>query len=87
MKKFEDLRFKDHPIPDHGKIARELFPNGWGVTVVRSATSYGGSSGLYELAVWKDGNIHYDNEVAKGDVLGYLTEEMVTEAMERVQKF
>jgi len=44
-------------------------------------------NGLYELAVFKDGQIHYDNAVANGDVVGYLREEDVTDAMLLIQKF
>ena len=91
MKTFNDLQFKAHPASneqfDMGVIAREQFDNGWGVSVVRGPYTYGGDKDLYELAVWKDGTIHYDNPVAKGDVVGYLREEDVTDAMHVVQKF
>lgn len=87
MKTFKDLQFKPHPIGMGGIISREDFENGFGVTVVKTPYTYGGDKGLYELAVWKDGEIHYDNEVAKGDVVGYLREEDVTDAMRLVQKF
>ena len=86
MKKFTDLVFKTHPM-GVGIIAREDFANGYGVTVVKTPYTYGGDKDLYELAVWKDGTIHYDNPVAKGDVVGYLREEDVTDAMHVVQKF
>ncbi len=80
MKTFNDLEFKTHPI-GIGVIAREDFNNGYGVTIVKGPHTYGGDKGLYELAVWKDGELHYDNEVAKGDVVGYLREEDVTDVM------
>ena len=86
MKTFNDLEFGPHPM-GMGILAREDFDNGFGVTVVMSPYTYGGEKGLYELAVWKDGEIHYDNPVAKGDVVGYLREEDVTDAMLLVQKF
>jgi hypothetical protein len=57
------------------------------VSVVQSPYTYGGDRGLYELAVIKDGDIHYDNPVAKGDVVGYLRPEDVTDAMLVIQKF
>ena len=60
MKKFTDLEFKTHPM-GVGIIAREDFANGYGVTVVKTPYTYGGDKGLYELAVWKDGTIHYDS--------------------------
>ena len=86
MKTFNDLQFGPHPM-GMGILAREEFDNGYGVTVVMSPYTYGGKEGLYELAVWKDGTIHYDNEVAKGDVVGYLRPEDVTDALKLIQKF
>lgn len=87
MKTFKDLLFEPHPIGMGGILARENFDNGFGVTVVKTPFTYGGDKGLFELAVWKDGEIHYDNEVAKGDVVGYLREEDVSDAMLVIQKF
>jgi hypothetical protein len=86
MKTFNDLLFKPHPI-GMGKISTMEFDNGWGVSVVQSTYSYGGSEGLYELAVTKGGSLHYDNPVAYGDVVGYLTEEDVTKHMGEIQMF
>ncbi len=86
MKTFNDLIFKDREI-GLGEIARIEFENGWGVSVVKGPYTYGGRDGLYELAVLKNGHIHYDNPVASGDVVGYLRPEDVTDAMAVVQKF
>ena len=89
MKNFNDLVFKTHPNLGHigGIQARMDFDNGFGVSVVQSPYTYGGDRGLYELAVFKDGHIHYDNPVANGDVVGYLRPEDVTDAMSLIQKF
>jgi hypothetical protein len=86
MKTFKDLVFEPHPM-GQGILAREEFTNGWGITTVKTPYTYGGDRGLYEIAVWKDGEIHYDNPVAKGDVVGYLREEDVSDAMLLIQKF
>jgi hypothetical protein len=86
MKTFNDLEFNTHPL-NSGVIAKMEFDNGFGVSVVQSPYSYGGDRGLYELAVWKDGEIHYDNKIANGDVVGYLRKEDVTDAMLVIQKF
>ena len=86
MKTFKDLNFVSHPTGD-GVMAREHFDNGYGVSVVRTEFSYGGKQGLYELAVLKDGEIHYENPIANGDVVGYLREEDVSDAMLVIQKF
>jgi len=89
MKTFKDLVFETHPNLGHigGVQARMDFDNGFGVSVVQSPYTYGGDRGLYELAVFKDGHIHYDNPVANGDVVGYLRPEDVTDAMVIIQKF
>jgi len=49
--------------------------------------SYGGIHGLYELAVFRDDEIHYDNEVALGDVRGWLSEREVEQLATRVENF
>jgi hypothetical protein len=87
MKTFKDLVFNPHPNHMGGVQGRMDFENGFGVSVVKTPYTYGGDRGLYELAVFKDGHIHYDNPVANGDVVGYLREEDVTDAMAVVQKF
>lgn len=86
MKTFNDLVFKEI-TPERGIQAREEFKNGYGVSVVKGPYTYGGNDGLYELAVFKDGELHYDNPVAMGDVRGYLTEEEVDQLMMEVQSF
>ena len=85
MKEFKDLEFKD--LPDgSGIYSRTMFENGFGASVIRHKYSYGGKDGLYELAVLDtEGEIHYDNAVAEGDVHGYLTEEGVTELLKGIQ--
>lgn len=86
MKTFKDLVFKPHAVSS-GIIARVQFPNGYGVSVVKTEYSYGGKDGLFELAVLYNDEIHYDNPVANGDVVGYLRPEDVTDAMLVIQKF
>lgn len=87
MKTFEDLKFNDMESFPYNEWARLYFDNGWGVSVVRGPHTYGGEKGLYELAVLKDGNLHYENQVAKGDVVGYLRPEDVTDAMKLIQEY
>jgi hypothetical protein len=86
MKTFKDLEFIELDPHMNGVAARMMFENGYGVSVVRHSFSYGGKSGLYELAVLDvDGEITYDTPVT-GDVIGYLTPEEVTKTMALVQK-
>jgi hypothetical protein len=90
MKTFKDLEFIPHPMAEglNGIISRIQFDNGFGASVVKHPYSYGGDRGLYELAVLdNNGELHYDNSVANGDVVGYLREEDVTDAMLVIQKF
>lgn len=77
--KFTDLDFQPHPSWD-GVQAKHFFDNGYGVSVIKSSHSYGGSEGLYELAVLKgvekDWKICYDT-VITDDFLEYQSEEEV----------
>lgn len=61
------------------------FDNGYGASVVRNPYSYGGSAGLYELAVldW-DGNITYETPITE-DVLGWLTPSDVRSTLREIQ--
>ena len=86
MKTFKDIIFKSNPMgEDFGIVSRTKFDNGYEVSVVKSLYTYGGDKGLYELAIFKDGEIRYDTPIT-GDVIGYLRPEDVTDVMERVQK-
>jgi len=61
------------------------FPNGYGASVVCNAMSYGGSSGLFELAVLdENGRITYDTPVTQ-DVQGYLTFSDVAELLKAIE--
>lgn len=93
MKTFKDLEFQIDEDYPNGIYAWMLFDNSFGVSVVRNKYSHGGEKGLYELAVvymspeMRESILHYDNDVAQGDVRGHLTEEEVSELMEQVQNF
>ena len=93
MKTFKDLEFEiDEDYPT-GIYAWMLFDSHFGVSVIRNKYSHGGNKGLYELAViymspeMNESKLHYDNEVANGDVVGNLTEEEVSELIEKVANF
>jgi hypothetical protein len=88
MKTFYDLKFESN---DGDEIAYELFPNHYGISVVRGPYSEGGRMGLYEIAVIKmtpdmeRSEICYDTPVTN-DVIGHLKPEYVTEYMIQIQK-
>lgn len=70
------------------------FDNGYGASVVRSKLSYGGSIGLWEVALIefdydKDGYITwrlvYRDDFAKGDVAGCLSDHEVLLLLEWIK--
>jgi hypothetical protein len=86
MKTFKDLEFKPNPMgEDFGITSRTQFDNGYEASVVKSEYTYGGKDGLYELAVFKDGEICYDTPITD-DVIGYLRPEDVTDVMAKIQQ-
>jgi hypothetical protein len=77
---FKELNFQQHPM-GMGKQCIVQFSNGYGASIVQGPHTYGGSKGLYELAVFgKDGGITYDTPITD-DVLGYLSEEEVEKTL------
>lgn len=65
-----------------------FFENGYGASIVKSRSTYGGDIGLYELAVitgneevWE---LCYTTEIT-GDVIGYLSEEDVMILLHRIK--
>jgi len=84
MKTFNDLEFHELGNDGFSIRARLEFANGYGASIVKTKFSYGGSAGLYELAVLdSNGEITYDTPITDG-VLGYLTEDDVTKALKQI---
>lgn len=89
MKTFKDLEFKKHSISTiemykNAKQAKIDFDNGYGVSVIFGSCFYSNGIDTYEVAVLFNGNITYDTEITN-DVLGHLSENKVSEVMEKVQ--
>lgn len=62
-----------------------MFPNGYGASVVCNGMSYGGSKGLFEVAVLdKDGDICYNTPVTN-DVIGFLDFDDVAKVLRDIQ--
>ena len=61
------------------------FENGMGASVITGEYTYGGSSGLWELAVFSDGHICYHTPLTD-DVIGWLSELEVTSLLDEIQK-
>lgn len=85
MKTFKDLVFKPSEPILNGVQARIYFDNGYGASVIKNKFSLGGSAGFYELGVTKDDQLHYNNPVANGDVVGWLKEEEVSKLLIEIQ--
>ena len=83
---FDDLEFGPRKVG--GIQAKVFFSNGYGASVIKGYGSYGGSEGLYELAVLKiheDGwDLCYDSGITE-DVIGHLTEEEITDILEQIE--
>ena len=93
LKTFKDLKFKAH-LAGNGKQAVLMFPNGFGVSVVRFKTEFGYGSytsneSEWELAVLtgdgKSNKLTYNTPITD-DVLGHLTNSDVTNVMKKVQQ-
>lgn len=94
LKTFKDLKFEQHKL-GNGKQAVLLFPNGYGVSVVRHKcpiskrySSYTSNDNQWELAILKgddaEWSLCYDTGITD-DVLGYLSDEDVSKVMKEVQ--
>ena len=86
---FNDLKFTDAEI-NNGIQAIVKFENNYGASVVKHEYSYGNKQGLYELAIIKydengDWDLCYDTPITD-DVLGYLTEDDVTDYLIQIEQ-
>ncbi len=60
------------------------FKNGYSASVVSHQASYGGETGLFEVAVVHNNQLVYDTPVTS-DVLGFLTFAEVAEALKQIE--
>ena len=85
-KTFKDLDFVPTEEFLNGIRSECHFDNGYGVSVVRHKYSYGNGLNLFELAIIdKSGEITYSTPITD-DVLGYLSEDDVSDTMIKVQR-
>jgi len=84
MKTFDNLTFKSAGF-GRSIQAIIMFENGYGISVVQGDHTYGGSIGLYEIAVLDKEGLNYDTPITN-DVIGYLTEPEVSDYMIKIQK-
>ncbi len=64
---------------------RYHYENGYGASVICGPFSYGGSDGLFELAVLKGDELCYDTPITS-DVIGYLQWEEVLELLRKIEE-
>jgi len=84
MKTFKDLKFKTHIHPDiFDTQARINFENKYGISVITGG--YGDIHNPYEVAVLYENEITYNTHITD-DVIGYQTQESVTEIMKQIQE-
>ena len=87
MKNFNNERYYigSRPMWGNGVGMQFKFPNGYIADVVRHAFSYGGSDGLWEVAVMYENRIVYDTPVTD-DVLGWLSDEDVESVLLQIRQ-
>ena len=74
-----------HRLPDTERLVVK-FGNSMGASIIRGPGSYGGDSGLFEVAVLdSDGELTYATPVTD-DVLGYLTPDGVRDVLRRISE-
>lgn len=71
-------------LPD-GCALRFTFPNGYAASVARDSVSYGGSQGLWEVAVIHGKEFVYDTPITD-DVLGWQTDDDVEQVLKRIRE-
>ena len=70
----------------HGGVQHVYkFPNGYGASIVKHDGSYGGKSGLWELAVLEGEELCYTSGITE-DVVGHLTWENVEEFLLEIKQ-
>lgn len=81
---FQDLKFKTSDTPK-GVFARVDFDNGFGASIICNDVSYGGKSGLYEIAVLRGDDITSTTDITN-DVVGWLDDKDVTRTLNAISK-
>jgi len=80
------LLFKDDSLKGSEYGGEVVFDNGYGLSVVRHESSYGGTQGLFEVMLTRNDNPYSLPPITQeGDtVKGFLTKEQVSEIIETV---
>lgn len=87
--KWNELKFLKFGQELHKAQYVFKLPDGYRVSVVRGPYTYGGDKGLWEMALINPkGGIDYDvdEDIFRGDVLGYLTEANVIDILAELKR-
>lgn len=77
--------FETHK-PEHGGIQYVYkFKNGYGASVIKHKYSYGGKKGLWELALLKGEELHYNSDYP--DVKGHLNDPEVDNELKYIANY
>ena len=80
---FKELKFRTHAEND---VQAWTEVNGYEVSIIRNALSYGGDKGLYEIGVYKGGTNEMVDPLDWGDdVKGWLTPEGVEKELDLIK--
>lgn len=73
------------PGTDHLVV---MFDNDFGVSILRSTYTYGGESGLFEIAIVRgeDKALSEGDPIGQGEIIGWLTDADVIELADRVSR-
>ena len=77
---------KSHFNPILGSLSMRLFfENSYEGSVIIGPDTYGGSQGLFELAVYYKGEFDYTTPITQ-DVVGHLTEDEVVDLLKQIEQ-
>ena len=82
-----EIMYTERVIRKPRKVVRYYFENGYGASVACHEGSYGGPDGLYEMALLKGDNLHYEESGIWSDVIGYLTFAEVWAYMKEIAEY
>lgn len=82
-----EIMYTERVIRKPNKVVRYYFENGYGASVACHEGSYGGPDGLYEMALLKGDNLHYEESGIWSDVIGYLTFAEVWAYMKEIAEY
>jgi len=80
MELLKEFKFESHTNHGGGVQGKLFFPNGYGVSIIRTPHSYGGSDLKWELAILVGDKNSYDISYNSGladDVVGWLDEKEI----------